>query len=98
MRKVRAEMKQIVSQLQCGPIDTSGYVFILSVSSFILLSRVGVKQVFLIITDVTTRSDRMGAESAASISQNFSLACLKKFLNPFCFACTLGLLPLYKAK
>ena len=28
-------------------------------------------------------------------------ACLKKFLNPFCFACTLGLLPclpLYKAK
>ena len=29
-------------------------IFILSVSSFILLSRVGVKQVFLIITDVTT--------------------------------------------
>ena len=23
---------------------------------------------------------------------------LKKFLNPFCFACTLGLLPCYKAK
>ena len=40
----------------------------------------------------------LGEELGEELGISNGVSQVKKFLNPFCFACTLGLLPLHKAK